>query len=237
MRKTAIADDSPHILVVDDDDRIRALLSRFLSENGYRVTTADNAAEARARLSGLMFDLLVLDVMMPGESGLELARSIRLTSSVPILMLTARAQLDDRLEGLQTGADDYLTKPFDPRELLLRISSILRRVSAVPPQTAIPEPETVSFGPFVFHLARGELRRDEEHCKITEREREILRLLAGAQGETLPREALAENASAANERTIDVQINRLRRKIEDDPGNPLYLQTVRGIGYRLLIER
>lgn len=237
MRKALIADDSPHILVVDDDDRIRALLSRFLSDYGYRVSTADNAAEARARLNGLVFDLLVLDVMMPGENGLDLARSIRTESAMPILMLTARAEIEDRLAGLQTGVDDYLTKPFDPRELLLRISSILRRVAAPPPKNSQPEPEHVRFGPFLFHLVRGELRREDEHLKITEREREILRLLAGAQGETLPREALAENGSAANERTIDVQINRLRRKIEDDPGNPLYLQTVRGIGYRLVIDR
>ena len=237
MRKAVIADDSPHILVVDDDDRIRTLLSRFLADHGYRVSTADNAVEARARLNGLVFDLLVLDVMMPGENGLDLARSIRAQSALPILMLTARAEIEDRLAGLQTGVDDYLTKPFDPRELLLRISSILRRVAAPPPKNNEPEPEHVRFGPFLFHLVRGELRKDDEHLKITEREREILRLLAGAQGETLPREALAENGSAANERTIDVQINRLRRKIEDDPGNPLYLQTVRGIGYRLMIDR
>lgn len=237
MRKAVIADDSPHILVVDDDDRIRTLLSRFLADHGYRVSTADNAVEARARMNGLVFDLLVLDVMMPGENGLDLARSIRAQSALPILMLTARAEIEDRLAGLQTGVDDYLTKPFDPRELLLRISSILRRVATPPPKNNEPEPEHVRFGPFLFHLVRGELRKDDEHLKITEREREILRLLAGAQGETLPREALAENGSAANERTIDVQINRLRRKIEDDPGNPLYLQTVRGIGYRLMIDR
>lgn len=237
MHKPGLSDDSPHVLVVDDDDRIRALLSRFLSENGYRVTTADTAKEARRHMSGLLFDLIVLDVMMPGESGLEFARSVRTTMNVPILMLTARAEIDDRLAGLQTGADDYLTKPFDPRELLLRISSILRRVAQPPPVLAEAEPETVRFGPFTYHLARGELRRDEEHIRVTEREREIMRLLASALGETLPREALAENASAANERTIDVQINRLRRKIEEDPGNPIHLQTVRGIGYRLVVDR
>lgn len=237
MHKIAVTDDSPHLLVVDDDDRIRALLSRFLAEYGYRVTTADNAGEARARLTGLVFDLIVLDVMMPGESGIEFARALRQNSSVPILMLTARAEIEDRLLGLQVGVDDYLTKPFDPRELLLRISSILRRVTAPPPPKAAEEPESVRFGPFTYHLARGELRKDDEPVRLSEREREILRLLAGANGETLPREALAETANAANERTIDVQINRLRRKLEVDPSNPVHLQTVRGIGYRLVIER
>lgn len=232
-----VADDSPHLLIVDDDDRIRGLLSRYLSENGYRVTVADNAAEARLKLAGLLFDLIVLDVMMPGESGLEFARSIRAHSAVPILMLTARAEIEDRLAGLRAGVDDYLAKPFDPRELLLRVSSILRRVAQPAPSPPLNEPESVRFGPFHYHLARGELRRAEEHIRLTEREREILRLLAASLGETLPREALAENASAVNERTIDVQINRLRRKIEDDPGNPIHLQTVRGIGYRLILDR
>lgn len=237
MRKSVVVDEAPHILIVDDDDRIRTLLYRFLSENGYRVSTADNAQEARARLEGLLFDLIVLDVMMPGENGLSLAKWVRSRSVVPILMLTARAEIDDRIAGLQTGVDDYLTKPFDPRELLLRISSILRRVAMPPVNPRENMPETVRFGPFLFHFGRGELRQDEDHVRITEREREMLRVLAGALGETVPREALAENGSASNERTIDVQINRLRRKIELDPGNPVYLQTVRGIGYRLVIDR
>jgi two-component system, OmpR family, phosphate regulon response regulator OmpR len=237
MQKAPVTDEAPHILIVDDDDRIRTLLNRFLSENGYRVSTADNGQEARARLEGLVFDLIVLDVMMPGESGIDLARHIRKSSAVPILMLTARAEIDDRIAGLQTGVDDYLTKPFDPRELLLRISSILRRTAMPPPVQKEGEPESVRFGPFVFHLQRGELRQGEEHVRITEREREMLRVLAGGLGETLPREALAEHGAASNERTIDVQINRLRRKIEIDPGNPLHLQTVRGIGYKLVIDR
>lgn len=237
MNRQPVSDEAPHILVVDDDDRIRSLLNRFLSDNGYRVTMADNAREARARLEGLVFDLIVLDVMMPGESGIAFARSVRETSAIPILMLTARAEIDDRIAGLQTGVDDYMTKPFDPRELLLRISSILRRAALPPPAPASTEPESVRFGPFSFHLARGELRVGDEHVRITEREREMLRVLAAGLGETLPREALAEHGTAANERTIDVQINRLRRKIEADPTNPLYLQTVRGIGYRLAIDR
>jgi two-component system phosphate regulon response regulator OmpR len=237
MGKVAVTDESPHILVVDDDDRIRTLLSRYLSDHGYRVSIADNAAEARQRMAGFLFDLIVLDVMMPGETGLDFAKSVRAQSAVPILMLTARAEIEDRVAGLQTGVDDYLTKPFDPRELLLRITSILRRVTAPPPAAQQVEPESVAFGPFIFFPQRGELRRGQEAVRITEREREILRLLAMAGGETLPREALAETGNAENERTIDVQVNRLRRKIEEDPGNPLLLQTVRGVGYRLVIAR
>ncbi|HRE20657.1 MAG TPA: response regulator [Rhabdaerophilum sp.] len=237
MQPVQITDEAPHLLIVDDDDRIRTLLSRFLSEQGYRVSTADNAAEARSRMEGLVFDLIVLDIMMPGESGIDLAKYIRSQSTVPVLMLTARAEIEDRIAGLQTGVDDYLTKPFDPRELLLRISSILRRTALPPPVQSGSEPESVRFGAFTFHLQRGELRQGEEHVRITEREREILRVLASGLGETLPREALAEHGAASNERTIDVQINRLRRKIEVDPSNPLHLQTVRGIGYKLVIDR
>lgn len=232
----ALADDAPHVLVVDDDSRIRSLLSRFLQSNGYRVTTAAQALEARDHLRGLSFDLLVLDVMMPGENGFDLAKSIRAFSSVPILMLTARVDVDDRLKGLEIGADDYLGKPFDPRELLLRINSILRRVTAAPPAAAPTGPEAVRFGPYQFHLARGELRQGDEPVKITARERDILRQLAQALGGTVAREMLADPDSAANERTIDVQINRLRRKIEADAANPAWLQTVRGIGYRLAVD-
>lgn len=232
----AVADDAPHILIVDDDSRIRSLLSRFLQGCGFRVTTAGNSAEARRHLEGLAFDLLVLDVMMPGESGMDLARSLRTGSAVPILMLTARSDLNDRLAGLEIGADDYLGKPFDPRELLLRINSILRRVSAPPPAAAPAGPEAVRFGAFVFHLARGDLRQGDEPVKITNRERDILRQLAQALGGTVPREALTDRESSANERTIDVQINRLRRKIERDVTDPVYLQTVRGLGYRLAVD-
>ncbi|QRG08776.1 response regulator transcription factor [Xanthobacter dioxanivorans] len=226
----ALADDAPHLLVVDDDSRIRTLLSRFLTENGYRVTTAASAAEARGRLDGLTFDLLVLDVMMPGESGLDLARDLRRSSAVPILMLTARSETADRITGLEAGVDDYLAKPFEPRELLLRIGSILKR--ALPPaQKAI---ESVRFGEFSFHLERGELSRGGEMVRITERERDMLRALAEEPGETVPRLALA-GGGAASERAVDVQVNRLRRKLERDPANPMHLQTVRGIGYRLVV--
>jgi two-component system, OmpR family, phosphate regulon response regulator OmpR len=231
----AVADDAPHILLVDDDNRIRALLSRYLGEHGYRVTTAEHAASARSRIDALAFDLLIVDVMMPGENGLDLTRSIRQNSSVPILMLTAQGNPDDRIKGLETGADDYLPKPFEPRELLLRINNILRRAVASAP--AEPLRDTVTFGEFTFHVARGELQQLGETIRITERERDMLRLLVEIPRETVDRLALAGNAAdGANERTVDVQINRLRRKIERDPGNPVYLQTVRGTGYRLMVD-
>jgi two-component system phosphate regulon response regulator OmpR len=224
------ADDAPHLLVVDDDRRIRALLSRFLLGEGYRVSTAETAAEARAKLEGLKFDLLILDVMMPGESGFDFARRLRLGSTVPILMLTARDEKESRIMGLEIGADDYLAKPFEPRELALRVANILKRAR---PPAAAPV-ESVRFGQFVFHLARGELRRGEEVIRLTDREREMLRVLTASAGETVPRQALAGNGEAVSERTVDVQVNRLRRKIERDPGNPLIVQTVRGVGYRLV---
>ena len=224
------ADDAPHLLVVDDDRRIRALLLRFLVGEGYRVTTAESSRDARAKLESLNFDLLILDVMMPGESGFDFARAIRAGSAVPILMLTARDEKESRIEGLEIGADDYLAKPFEPRELSLRVGSILRR--ARPPSA--PAAESVRFGPFVFHLACGELRRGEETIRLTDRERDMLRVLAGNVGETVLRQALAGNGDGVSERTVDVQVNRLRRKVESDPANPLIVQTVRGLGYRLV---
>jgi two-component system, OmpR family, phosphate regulon response regulator OmpR len=224
------ADDAPHLLVVDDDRRIRALLLRYLVAGGYRVTTAESANEARAKLAGLKFDLIILDVMMPGENGFDFARALRTTSTVPILMLTARDEKESRIMGLEIGADDYLAKPFEPRELSLRVANILKR--AKPPSA--PPAESVRFGPFVYHIARGELRRGEEVIRLTDREREMLRVLTLSAGETVPRQALAGNAEAVSERTVDVQVNRLRRKIERDPANPLIVQTVRGVGYRLV---
>ncbi len=236
MNKVAVlADDAPHILLVDDDNRIRALLSRYLSEHGYRVTTAEHAASARQRIQALAFDLLIVDVMMPGENGLDLTRWIRGSSSVPVLMLTARGDPDDRIKGLEIGADDYLAKPFEPRELLLRLNNILKRVVVAAP--AEPARDVFTFGDFTFHVARGELQQGSETVRITERERDMLRLLVEKPRETVDRLALAAPAAdIANERTVDVQINRLRRKIEKDPGNPVYLQTVRGTGYRLMVD-
>ncbi|CAN5234451.1 response regulator transcription factor [soil metagenome] len=224
------ADDAPHLLLVDDDRRIRDLLSRFLAGEGYRVTTAKSAADARAKLLGLHFDLLILDVMMPGETGFDLARFIRTSSAVPIIMLTARHEAESRIEGLQIGADDYVAKPFEPRELVLRIANILKRAAPV----IAPPVESVAFGPYVYHLERGELRDGDKIIHLTDRERDMLRILAVTPGETVPRGALTGGDGSVNERAVDVQINRLRRKIERDPANPLFLQAVRGIGYRLV---
>lgn len=226
------ADDAPHLLVVDDDTRIRNLLREFLSANGFRVTAAGNAAEARRKLDGLAFDLLVLDVMMPGESGVDLTRSLRATRDVPILMLTALSETEARIIGLEAGADDYLAKPFEPRELVLRINSILRRATP-PPGDDI---EQIVFGPFAFSLAKRELRKGGESIRLTEREQEILATFARRRGDTVPRHELVPEGGEVGERTIDVQINRLRRKIEVDPANPVWLQTVRGIGYRLAAD-
>ena len=231
--QTAIpGDDAPHLLVVDDDTRIRTLLREFLTSNGFRVTVANTADEARRKLEGLDFDLIVLDVMMPGESGVELTRSLRAEKDVPILMLTALSETDSRITGLEAGADDYLPKPFDPRELILRVNNILRRGGP----SSTPKLEQVVFGPYTFQIARRELKRGGELLKLTDREQEILAIFAERAGETIPRHELVSGDSEVGERTIDVQINRLRRKIERDPSNPVWLQTVRGIGYRLSVE-
>ncbi len=227
-------DDAPHILVVDDDRRLRALVCAFLGKNGYRVTAAASAAEARSYLESLEFELIVLDVMMPGETGMDFARNLREQSDIPILMLTARSDTADRVLGLEAGVDDYLGKPYDPKELLLRIGSILRRVRTLP--VAREGDQSVRFGPFVFFPERGELRQGDETIRLTEREREILRQLSAKPGESVSRDALAGSGGAGQERTIDVQINRLRRKIERDPANPLFLQTARGAGYRLVVD-
>jgi two-component system, OmpR family, phosphate regulon response regulator OmpR len=232
--ETPPEDDAAHILVVDDDRRLRALLSTYLLKHGHRVTVAATAAEARAFLDGFAFDIIVLDVMMPGESGFDFAVDLRQRSQVPILMLTARGEPQDRVRGLEIGVDDYLSKPFEPRELLLRIGSVLRRTRAAPVNR--PENAVVRFGPFTFSLERGELRTGEELVRVTEREREMLRLLCANAGATVSRETLSGSDGAAQERTVDVLINRLRRKIEQDPANPAYLQTARGAGYRLVAD-
>jgi two-component system phosphate regulon response regulator OmpR len=231
-----VPDHAPHVLVVDDDRRLRDLIAKYLAENGFRVTTAASAAEARAKSEHFVFDALVLDVMMPGETGFDYARSVRETADTPILMLTARADTADRITGLEIGADDYLPKPFEPRELVLRLNNILKRIAAAPASDPGPG-EEIRFGPFTFRLDRGELRRGDEPIRLTEREREILTILGGRANENVPREDLSGAGAALNERTVDVQINRLRRKIEIDPANPLLLQTVRGVGYKLVAER
>jgi two-component system phosphate regulon response regulator OmpR len=213
-----------HILVVDDDERLRALLGKYLTDNGYAVTSAADAAEARDQLAALVPDLIVLDVMMPGESGIDLTRSLRAKSGVPILLLTAMGAAPDRIAGLESGADDYLSKPFEPRELLLRIAGILRRA----PRDA--EARLVRFGAFVFEPLRGELRKGEATIHLTAAEAQLLALLAGAAGEPLSREDLA-GRTGAMPRAVDVQVTRLRKKIEANPRRPRYLQTVRGRGY------
>ncbi|MEM8750776.1 MAG: response regulator [Pseudomonadota bacterium] len=224
-----LVDEAPHILVIDDDSRIRDLLSRYLSEQGFRVSMAADASEARRKLEGLSFDLLIVDVMMPGENGTDFTRAIREHNEVPVLMLTALGETEARIKGLQAGADDYLPKPFDPRELVLRINSILKRVITEP----LPTVEQVMFGPYCFVLASRELKKNGEVVKLTDRERDIMMLFALNAGETVHRMDLVGQDANANERTVDVQINRLRRKIETDPASPTWLQTVRGIGYRL----
>jgi two-component system phosphate regulon response regulator OmpR len=223
------ADDALHILVVDDDQKIRDLLASYLVRQGFRVSTACDTAAARASMRGLSFDLVLLDVMMPGETGLEFARELKATTNIPICMLTARTEPEQRVAGLECGVDDYVSKPFEPRELLLRVNNIMRRGRAAAETVS----EEVRMGPFTFHIGRGELRRGDESIKLTERERDLLRLFAQRPGVPVQRHELANDDSTGNERAIDVQINRLRRKIETDPSNPVYLQTVRGKGYIL----
>ena len=221
----------PHILVVDDDTRLRELLRKYLTEQGFRVTAASSAADARAKLASLAFDLLVLDIMMPGESGLDLAASLRQGSNVPILMLTAMGEAEDRIAGLERGADDYLPKPFEPRELVLRIRTILRRAAPEPAAAALKE---LRLGAFSFDMERRILQRGPDQVHLTEAEAALLVTLAKSPGNAMSREELSrQTGSDVNSRTVDVQVTRLRRKIETDPRFPRYLQTVRGRGYVL----
>ena len=224
--------DRPHILVVDDDRRLRQLLRSYLAENGFRVTVAANAAEARRRMEGISFDLMILDIMMPGENGKQLTERLRAASEkIPVLMLSALAETEDRIAGLGSGSDDYLSKPFEPRELVLRIRNLLRRAAVAPP----PRGE-VRFGAFSFNLPKGELRREGELVRLTSREKDLLRLLAEHVGNPVARADLAQPGSEESARSVDVQINRLRQKIEIDPSSPIFLQTVRGSGYALLAD-
>ncbi len=225
-------DRPPHLLLVDDDDRIRELLKRYLAQAGARVSAAADAAGARKLLEAMDFDLLILDVMMPVEDGFSLAESVRRTSKVPIVLLTARGMPEDRIRGLQIGADDYVPKPFEPAELALRINAILRRTIANRGEAA----EVVTFGAFSFNIARGELTREGANVRLTEAEVAMLRVLAARPGEVVSREELAKRTGAGLERSVDVQITRLRRKLEGDPRAPIYVQTVRGVGYRLAAD-
>jgi two-component system phosphate regulon response regulator OmpR len=225
----SLQDTARHLLVVDDDLRLRRLLQRFLAEHGYHVTTAANAIEAKAALKNFAFDLMVLDVMLPGQDGVSLTAELRPIADLPILLLTARGEVEDRVSGLAAGADDYLTKPFDPRELLLRIATILRRTQ--PP----PSPEqSLRFGPFTFDAARQELKQEDRLIHLTDTELSLLRILAAQPGLAVSRQELGERSRiSGSDRAIDVQVARLRRKLEPDPRQPRYLLTKRGEGYVL----
>ncbi|MEC8664819.1 MAG: response regulator [Pseudomonadota bacterium] len=219
----------PHILVVDDDERIRTLLTRYLEQNGFLVCVASDAKAAREMLSRFQFDAMVLDIMMPGETGLDLTLDLRKTKDIPILLLTALGEVDDRITGLQTGADDYLPKPFEPQELVLRLQALLRR-------RKLPEASASAFklGRWEYDVLHSELKCGDELVKLTTVENTLLQALTGRAGEAVSREELAEICELdGGERTIDVQVTRLRRKLEDDPKQPRVLQTIRGKGYLL----
>jgi two-component system, OmpR family, phosphate regulon response regulator OmpR len=224
-----------HILIVDDDERIRGLLQKFLSRNGYWVSAARDAAHARRLLAGLEFDLIVLDVMMPGEDGISLTRDLRKSLATPILLLTAKSETGDRITGLEAGADDYLPKPFEPKELLLRINAILRRVPKTEPEREVPK--TLQLGLFRYDLSRGELWQGPDMVRLTATESALMKIFSACPHEPVSRAKLVEDLGRdrgqAQERAVDVQITRLRRKIEADPKSPRYLQTVRGAGYML----
>lgn len=221
-----------HILVVDDDDRIRTLLERFLARESYRISTAKNVADARAQIVRIAFDLIIADIMMPDDSGLELLKWIRQRGQIPVLMLSALAQPNDRISGLALGADDYLPKPFEPEELLLRIGAILRRVQQNPQPN---DKKRLRIGPTIFDPNARKLIHDDHEQIVSENEARLIAALAAAYGDAVSRERLAE-LSGTLERSVDVAITRLRRKIEPDPDNPQFLQAVRGIGYRLMVE-
>ncbi len=224
-----------HLLIVDDDERIRSLLRKYLLRNGFLVTAAHDAAHARRILAGLDFDLIVLDVMMPGEDGMALTRALRETRDTPILLLTARGELKNRIDGLEAGADDYLAKPFEPKELLLRINAILRRMPEASAESDLPK--ILHLGPIRYDVERGEMWQGDEPVRLTATESQLMRIFSTCPGEPVSRAKLVEDLGRdrgqAQERAVDVQITRLRRKIESDPKQPRYLQTVRGSGYML----
>ena len=225
----------PHLLIVDDDERIRGLLQKYLMRNGFLVSAARDAAHARRLLSGLEFDLIVMDVMMPGEDGISLTRALRVDIATPILLLTARGDTEDRIMGLEAGADDYLAKPFEPKELLLRINAILRRM----PEVAVADtaPKVLTLGPIRYDIDRGEMWHGDALIRLTATESQLMKIFAACPNEAISRAKLVEDLGRdrgqAQERAVDVQITRLRRKIEADSKQPRYLQTVRGAGYML----
>lgn len=233
-----MSDMDAHLLIIDDDERIRDLLKKFLMRSGFLVTSARDAAHARRVLSGLDFDLIVMDVMMPGEDGVSLTRALRETHTTPILLLTAKGETEHRIAGLEAGADDYLAKPFEPKELLLRINAILRRM----PETAAQDTaaKILHLGPIRYDIERGEMWQGEDPVRLTATESQLMKIFSGQPGEPISRAKLVEDLGRdkgqAQERAVDVQITRLRRKIEQDPKQPRYLQTVRGAGYMLAPE-
>ncbi len=230
-----------HLLIVDDDERIRGLLQKYLIRSGFLVTAARDAAHARRILSGLEFDLIVLDVMMPGEDGISLTRDLRARMSTPVLLLTAKGETADRIAGLEAGADDYLAKPFEPKELLLRINAILRRT---PNPVEVKMQKSLQLGAVRYDVDRGEMWRGDALVRLTATEAALMRILAANPGEPVSRMQLVDDlgrgtgrdGGQAQERAVDVQITRLRRKFENDPKIPRYLQTVRGAGYMLAPE-
>ena len=229
----------PHLLVVDDDERIRSLLQQFLVQDGYLISTAENAEQARILLSGIEFDLIILDVMMPGQDGISFAGELRnLGNNTPILLLTARGETEDRIKGLEAGADDYLPKPFEPKELLLRINAILRRMPYLKEDKMMPK--TLDFGNLKYDVARNERWDGEKQVRLTTTDSQLMKIFTSALGEPISRAdlvtSLGRDVSLAQDRAIDVQITRLRRKIEVNPSQPRYLQTVRGAGYMLLFD-
>lgn len=230
-----MSDLDAHLLIVDDDERIRTLLQKFLMRNGFLVTAARDAAHARRILTGLDFDLIVLDVMMPGEDGLTFTRALREDNAVPILLLTAKGDTNNRIDGLEAGADDYLPKPFEPKELLLRINAILRRVPEAPASDT--SPKVLTLGPIRYDIERGEMWQGEDLVRLTATEMQLMKIFSANCNEAMSRSKLVEelgrDRGQAQERAVDVQITRLRRKIETDPKQPRYLQTVRGAGYML----
>ncbi|MGR3662785.1 MAG: response regulator [Paracoccaceae bacterium] len=225
-----------HLLIVDDDERIRVLLQKFLIKNGFFVSAARDAEHARRILSGLEFDLIVMDVMMPGEDGISFTKSLREKITTPILLLTARGDTDDKIIGLEAGADDYLAKPFEPKELLLRINAILRRVPQ--PENVELVPKFLNLGPIRYDVKRGEMWQGDQLVRLTATESQLMKIFALTPAEAVSRadlvEKLGRDTGQAQERAVDVQITRLRRKIEQDPKQPRYLQTVRGAGYMLV---
>jgi len=230
-----MSDMDAHLLIIDDDERIRDLLKKFLMRSGFLVTAARDAAHARRVLSGLDFDLIVMDVMMPGEDGVSLTRALRDTHTTPILLLTAKGETEHRIAGLEAGADDYLAKPFEPKELLLRINAILRRMPETPAQDAATK--ILHLGPIRYDIERGEMWQGEDPVRLTATESQLMKIFSAQPGEPISRAKLVEDLGRdkgqAQERAVDVQITRLRRKIEQDPKQPRYLQTVRGAGYML----